>query len=227
MIIENYNDLNVLRDDLLPGGTKSILLPHIIDKDKKYIYASPVYGSFQIALSSYCKNNTYIVCAKRKNLHYNTLKCKEYGANIVEVPYGYLSVIEKYARELCNKIDGAVKLTFGANTNENKLLLTERVKQVIQKLGKEPEEIWVAIGSGTLVESILNATHDSKVFGVQVGQEYCNTHPRLKILKYHKSFDKVSNFKAPFQSMPNYDLKAYEYCMKYKESKDVLFWNVF
>jgi len=226
MIIKNYEGVNVLRDDLLLGGSKSILMPHIINKDMKYVYASPVYGSFQIALSSYCKSNTYIICAKRKNLHYNTLKCKEYGANIIEVPYGYLSVIEKYAKEYSEKIN-AIKITFGANTKENKILLSERMKQVIQKLKREPQEIWVAIGSGTLVESILDATKDSKIFGVQVGHEYKNTHERLKILKYHKSFDKVSNFKAPFQSMPNYDLKAYEYCMRYKESKDVLFWNVF
>ena len=54
--IEQYKGVNVLRDDLLKGGTKSILMPSIIGDDLEYVYASPVYGGFQIALSAYCKS---------------------------------------------------------------------------------------------------------------------------------------------------------------------------
>ena len=100
------------------------------------------------------------------------------------------------------------------------------MKQIIKELGREPKEIWCAIGSGTLVDSILMATESAKVYGVQVGAEYKKTHDRLTILKYHKGFDKASKHKAPFDSVPNYDLKAFEYCEKYKASDDVLFWNV-
>jgi hypothetical protein len=74
--------------------------PHI----KEYVYASPVYGGFQIAISIFCKNNNIkatIFCAKRTKQHANTLKCIEHGANVVEVPYGYLSVVEKKAIEYC------------------------------------------------------------------------------------------------------------------------------
>lgn len=53
--IEQHFGVNVLRDDLLPGGTKSILMPSIIGDSLEYVYASPVYGGFQIALSEYCK----------------------------------------------------------------------------------------------------------------------------------------------------------------------------
>jgi len=48
--IEKHKGVNVLRDDLLIGGTKSILMPSIIGDDLEYVYASPVYGGFQIAL---------------------------------------------------------------------------------------------------------------------------------------------------------------------------------
>ena len=43
--IEKHNNVYVLRDDLLPGGSKSILMNHILDPNyDEYIYASPVYG---------------------------------------------------------------------------------------------------------------------------------------------------------------------------------------
>lgn len=228
MIIENHFGVNVLRDDLLPGGTKSILMPSIIGEANEYVYASPVYGGFQIALSEYCKTvnkKATIVCAKRKEMHPNTKQCLNAGANIIEVNCGYLSVVEKHARDYCQQTE-AVKLEFGANTIENKLLIAERVRQVINVIGHEPEEIFCAIGSGTLVESILQATESSKIYGISVGKEYQNQDKRLTVIKHHLSFDKESKFVTGFKSMPNYDLKAFEYCIKYKKSNDTLFWNV-
>jgi hypothetical protein len=47
------------------------------------------------------------------------------------------------------------------------------------------------------------------------------------VIKYNKPFDKPSTFKSPFPSMKNYDLKAWEMCMKYKKTDDVFFWNVY
>ena len=228
IVIEQHNGINVLRDDLLPGGTKSILMPSIIGDDLEYVYASPVYGGFQIALSAYCQSvnkKATIFCAKRKQMHENTLKCLQLGANVIEVPFGYLSVVTKRANDYCIE-NGAKKLEFGANTIENKILIGNRVREVIKQLGKEPEEIWCAIGSGTLVDSILMATDQAKIYGVEVGAKYAGSHERLTVLKYPKSFDKLSKFVAGFPSMPNYDLKAIELCIKHKQSNDVLFWNV-
>lgn len=226
--LEKHNGITVLRDDLLTGGTKSILMPSIIGDSEEYVYASPVYGGFQIALAAYCQKvgkKSTIFCAKRKNQHENTLQCIGYGAKIVEIPYGYLSVVEKRARDYCEET-GAEKLVFGGSSMENKILIGDRMREIISELGREPKEIWCAVGSGTLVDSILMATSTAKVFGVEVGVEYKETHPRLTIMKYDKPFDKPSKHKAPFPSVPNYDLKAFEYCEKYKESDDVLFWNV-
>jgi len=226
--LEKYNGITVLRDDLLTGGTKSILMPSIIGDATEYVYASPVYGGFQIALSAYCQKvgkKATIFCAKRKIKHANTLECIKYGATIKEIPYGYLTVVEKHAKDYC-KETGAEKLIFGANTIENKIIIGNRMRKIIRTLKREPKEIWCVIGSGTLVSSILEATTTAKVYGVQVGAEFKGNHKRLTVLKYHKSFDKASKHKADFKSVPNYDLKGFEYCEKYKKSDDVLFWNV-
>lgn len=228
--IEEYNGVKVLRDDLLPGGTKSILMQHILDdKYDEYVYASPVYGAFQIALSIWCNMNNKkatIFCAKRKELHPNTIKCLRYNANVIEVESGYLNVVNKRAEDYCKKTK-SLKLQFGANTDEAKNIISDRMRGVINVIGHEPKEIWCPIGSGTLVESILMATEKSKVIGVQVGAEYTKKNKRLLVIKYDKPFDKPSTFISPFPSMKNYDLKAWEMCMKYKKSDDVFFWNVY
>jgi len=226
--IEEHEGILVLRDDLLPGGTKSVLMPKLIGDAAEYVYATPVYGAFQIALANYCKSKgikATIFCARRKNKHPNTITAKQAGATIVEVDHGYLSVVEKKAKDHCERT-GAVKLVFGAKTPEAIKIISERCKAVIKEIGKEPDEIWCAVGSGTLVEGILAATKTAKVFGVVVGIDYKNDHPRLNLIKYRKPFDKVSNYKAPFPSMANYDLKAWEMCDTLSKSENCLFWNV-
>jgi hypothetical protein len=156
-IIKNHYGIFVVRDDLLEGGTKSILMSHI-DKSyiKEFVYASPVYGGFQVAISAYCKKmgkQATIFCAKRNIKHPNTLKCLEYGAQVIEVDYGYLSVIEKKAREYCLDKEGVHKIVFGAKTEENKKILGQRIKYVLDYVN--PDEIWCAIGSGLLVSAIM------------------------------------------------------------------------
>jgi hypothetical protein len=236
IVIEKHNEIYVLRDDLLLGGTKSILMNNI-DKPNinEFVYASPVYGGFQIALSAYCNSvgkKATIFCAKRKTKHYNTQKCIEHNANIIEVPFGYLSVVEKKAREYCYNKNNVEKIIFGANCDENKKIICDRVKSVINHLNFIPDEIWCAIGSGTLISSILMAVNESvKIFGVQVGAEFIpdKKYPNLTIIKYPKPFDKESKISIKFPSTPNYDKKAFELCLQYNKNinnKKILFWNV-
>jgi threonine dehydratase len=246
--IEDHYGITVLRDDLLVGGTKSVLMPSIDDDINitEFVYASPVYGGFQIALSAYCKTvnkKATIVCAKRNLKHPNTLKCIEYGANIIEVEYGYLSVVEKKARDYCYEKPHIKKIVFGTKSEETIQLISNRMTQVLQllkKRGRYPDEIWCAVGSGTLISGIVKAVPESiTVIGVQVGAEFIpdEQNQNLMIVKYPKSFEKESNLIIDFPSMPNYDLKAFEMCLEYYNKyyndknckhtkKNILFWNV-
>ena len=263
---ENQNGIYVLRDDLLPGGTKSILidsLVHVCDNVNELVYASPCYGGFQIALSIFCKNNNKkatVFCAKRKIRHPNTETCVQNGATVVEVPYGYLSVVEKHAREYVRAREPGVtlKIAFGANSPESINIIASRAKRVIETFyttyGTPPDEIWCAVGSGTLISGIIQACNEIqgeplhpcskgpegsplKIYGVQVGKEF-NGHNSLNVtmIVYPKPFEYASKLKVNFPSMPNYDLKAFETCLEYNknksidanidENKKVLFWNV-
>ena len=283
IVIEKYKNqhgIYVLRDDLLPGGTKSILIDSLLVNHhhvNELVYASPCYGGFQIALSIYCKNNNKkatIFCAKRKIRHPNTEICIQNGANVVEVPYGYLSVVEKHAREYVREprfphtpslqtkgiILGAggvlvgglaplvpLKIAFGANSPENITIIASRAKRVIESFtnfyGKPPDEIWCAVGSGTLISGIIQAVAEMqgaqcltpncqapcskesegsplKIYGVQVGKEFNGSQfSNVTILVYPKPFEYASKLKIDFPSMPNYDLKAFELCLEYNKNK--------
>ena len=191
---ENQTGIYVLRDDLLPGGTKSILLDSLLINHhdvNELVYASPCYGGFQIALSIFCKNNNKkatIFCAERKLRHPNTEICIQNGANVIEVPYGYLSVVEKHSREYIrdsilqkkksisiNSKGGVLgaqclaplvplKIAFGANSPENINIIASRAKRVIELFsemyGTPPDEIWCAVGSGTLISGIIQAVSE-------------------------------------------------------------------
>jgi len=142
---------------------------------------------------------------------------------------GYLSFVQHRAKQYCNDNPQAHYIDFGAYSEVNIHLLSNRCRMVIEKLGKEPDEIWVAVGSGTLLTSILKATTTTRIYGVVVGAE-CDIHDeRVTLIQYHKPFNYESKFATPFPSNPNYDRKAFEILMQHRGDdcdKSVLFWNV-
>ena len=233
--IEKHNRFHILRDDLLPGGTKSIIADHIIqlNNDKnKFVYASPVYGGFQIALSHYCKlhnKKSIIFSAEHKKQHSNTKRCRQLGAYVVDVSPGYLSVVTHRAKQYVKDNDDACYINFGAYDSTHIKLIAERTRQVIESLGCEPTQIWCAVGSGTLVQGILEGTTTAHICGVQVGKSVTITHPRLTIFNYDKPFHYETTYPTPFPSMPNYDRKAFEImniCLRGSPEGNILFWNV-
>ncbi|SHK93238.1 Pyridoxal-phosphate dependent enzyme [Chitinophaga jiangningensis] len=231
MIIEQHNGILVLRDDLLLGGTKSIFIQQLLNPTaKQFVYASPVYGGFQIALSAICQHigkKAIIFCAKRKNPHANTLRCEQLGAEIHQVNAGYLSVVTAKAKEYCRLVPDSELLPFGANSELAINAIATRCRLLIATIGVEPDTIVCAVGSGTLLQGILRGTTTSKVIGVQVGKECSVAHPRFTRYVYPKPFEKESSCNSPFPSCSNYDLKAWEVLNDLQPIPGVtVFWNV-
>ena len=232
MTIEVHNGVHVLRDDLLPGGTKSVFLDKILDPEKSvYVYASPVYGAMQIALARYAKSigkEAAIFCANRKEPHENSLEAKRSGATVYQAPFGYLNNCQAKAKEFAKSNNGQY-IEFGANYPVAIDAIAYRMKSITEQLGYEPDQIFCAVGSGTLIKGIIAGTQQAEIIGIQVGAEVKDQlSTRARLVKYPKSFEEVSKIRAPFPSCRNYDLKAWEYCLKIKkEGQRVLFWNVF
>ncbi len=231
----------VVRDDLLPGGTKSVLVDALMggredDGVEEYVYASPCEGGFQVALAHgavrHGKRAT-IVCARRQERHPNTQAVASLGAGLVEVFPGYLSTVQARAREYVAGLPRARLLTFGGHEDGAVETIAARMRAVLSLLPRPPSVVWCAVGSGSLLEGIVAGTDArTRVVGVQVGKPYprADTLPgRVQLRTYPAKFPARSRCAAPFPCMAHYDRKAYE-CMVREESTAseplVLFWNV-
>jgi hypothetical protein len=90
-----HNNILVVRDDLFPGGTKARFLPLLFTGADEVVYASPAEGSAQTALATVAKQlgkRATIFVAERTNPHDR------------QVPYGYLSTVQKRAEEYSTAI---------------------------------------------------------------------------------------------------------------------------
>ena len=96
---------------------------------KEYVYASPVEGGFQLALSKNLGKQATIFVAKRNTMHDNQKEILENGSKVIEVPFGYLSNVESKARHYSEAENKGRKLIeWGGSTYVD--LITNRAKQV-------------------------------------------------------------------------------------------------
>jgi hypothetical protein len=221
-VIELHDNIYVVRDDLIPGGTKRRALWVFLDhQHDEYVYASPVFGAAQVALAHTCREQgkrATIFCAKRKILAPLTVRAIEAGATIVEVPFGMLSNVTAKARAYCAEY-GARLLPFGLDAPMFLLALAD----VAMKLPVQPTEVWSIASSGTLTRALQMAWPDATFYGVKVGH-----HPdagKATIYTADEAFDQPARFPPPFPSMPEFDAKAWR-IVKQHASPGALFWNV-
>ena len=221
-VIEELNGFLIVRDDLVPGGTKARILPSLLQGPaSEYVYASPAYGYAQVALAhataAIGKRGT-VFTAKRSEPHARTWEAKKAGAKIVMVPNGYLSNVTAKARAYCN-LTGAVLLPFGLDMPE----FLEGFAAFARSLPITPSEVWCVAGSGVLCRSLQLAWPHAKVNAVQVGTKPSIGRATLYVAP--EKFEQDGKEPPPFPSCSNYDAKVWRF-MRLHASPGALFWNV-
>lgn len=223
-VVETRDGFLIVRDDLLPGGTKRRGIPALFAEHPgktEFVYASPVQGYAQIALAFACadagKKGT-VFLAKRAIRHPRTLAAIEAGANVVEVAPGYLTNVQAKARVYCRE-RGAVLLPFGLDCEE----MIEALADVARSLRLAPSEVWVASGSGTLTRALQRAWPEARHFAVQVGKEPWPG--KADLLVAPEKFEQDAKEPPPFPSCGNYDAKVWRF-FRERAKPGALFWNV-
>ncbi|KZB51141.1 pyridoxal-phosphate dependent enzyme [Thalassospira xiamenensis] len=220
-VLEHHEGVAVIRDDLLPGGTKSrFLMPYLKGIDAgEVVYAGPAQGGAQVALAITAyqagKQATLFVPARKERTPYTGL-AELYGARIIEVSPGYLSVLKARAAEYCRK-RGAHLLPFGLDMPE----AIEEIAKAALSLDVSPNEVWCAAGSGVLAKALAKAWPNARICAVEVGKAAPKAAYSASI-----PFDRKCPNQPPFPSNPYYDAKAWQECLKHKVGDGVLFWNV-
>lgn len=226
--------VNVLREDLLPGGSKLRFLPALCKGATEIIYASPACGGAQVALAVMGHETGQTITifhAARKERHEMQARAAEYGARFVPVPYGYLSNVQAKARSHAHA-GGGLLLPLGFDTPAAQIDYMKFVYQVRADLFSEPDEIWLAAGSGMIARCIASAFTKTRIVAVSVGKDLHDSMgffspPNLYLLQHPLPFEKPTKAECPFPSCANYDRKAWEMLtMRQGDSRNILFWNV-
>ena len=227
-VIKEYDGIKVVRDDLLNGGTKRrAFTTYIKSKPEidEFVYASPRQGYAQLSLAYACRDlgKKATVTIPEGQRYWLTHKSEELGANIIEVPMGFLTNIQAKAKKYCFN-NGAHLIPFGGDHP----VIIEAMRQTALSIGIEPTEVWTVMSSGVLSRGLQGAWPDAKVYGVRIGH---NTTPREQgraetfksDYKFHQECKKPE--RPPFPSSLTYDSKAWSFIREYA-SDGALFWNV-
>lgn len=220
-IIVEHEGFLVVRDDLLPGGTKRRALHVLLDHHDEYVYASPVQGAAQIALAYVCRDagtQATIFCAKRNTLHPYTEEAATLGARIEQVPMGFLSHVSAKAREYCART-GAKLLPFGLDHPD----IIAELADVARQLPIKPLEVWSITSSGVLTRALQCAWPAATFYGVRVGAE--PVAGRATVFIASERFEQKARIKPPYPSNVYYDAKLWSF-VKQHATRGALVWNV-
>ena len=227
-VIKEYDGIKVVRDDLLSGGTKRRAFT-IYVKSKpevdEFVYASPRQGYAQLSLAYACRDlgKKCTVTVPQGERYWLTNKAVEVGANIIEVPMGYLTNIQAKAKKYCFD-NGAHLIPFGGDHP----VIIEAMTQTALSLNVNPKEVWTVMSSGVLSRGLQAAWPNAKVYGVRIGHNTTRREQgRAETFKSKYKFQQECKEpeRPPFQSSLTYDSKAWTF-IKEHAGKDCLFWNV-
>lgn len=224
-IVRTHEGIEVVRDDLLTGGTKTRFISRMFERHEHIVYASPAEGGAQTALATAARamgRRATIFVAKRRRPHSRSLMAKALGAAVYQVSPGYLAVVRARARAFCDAT-GATHLPFGMDTPEAVAIIAEAAAST----GVAPDEVWCAAGSGVLARALARAWPDARRCVVQVGRTLTPAEVAgARIYVYPAPFGATARSRPPFASCPHYDAKAWEMCRQHHGQGTVLFWNV-
>jgi hypothetical protein len=212
--VERHGHVLVVRDDLIPGGSKRRVIDRLLVGGDEFVYASPAYGYAQIALAHACRaagKRATIFTAKRSDMHQRTREAAQAGARVVMVPYGYLSNVKAKATAYCNAT-GAILIPFGMDLP----IFGEAFAQIAAAIDTPPPaEVWTVAGSGTLSRALQAAWPAAQFHAVRVGAD-----PRAGRAALHvapERFEDDARDPPPF--------KAWQFIRKLA-APGALFWNV-
>lgn len=220
-VVERHGAILVVRDDLLPGGTKRRVIDRLLVGADEFVYASPAYGYAQVALAYACRDlglRATIVTAARRVPHPRTVEAAAAGARIIPVPCGYLTVVRAAARRYADE-SGARLLPFGFDDPAFVAALAD----IARSLPVTPSELWSVAGSGTLNRALQLAWPNARAYAVRVGQP-----PHVgaaTLLTAPEPFERDAKEPPPFPSTANFDAKAWRFICR-QACQDAVFWNV-
>jgi hypothetical protein len=240
--------LYVVRDDLLPAGTKQrAVIPLLQELSRKGVsrltYASPFAGFAQVALAYGCRalGLRCTIYSERDpsqrgmEAHPFALLAQGWGAQVVLVKN--LEEGERRATDLA--ITGsAYKIPLGFHCREFQShfqqVVASSLESIRAKLDFLPKRIWLPVGSGTLAHAFYQAAPRATQFccvDVHVLRESdarirsLRELPRVQYFSAQERFHEQAIQLPPISSNLHYDAKLWSFISRNAQNGD-LWWNV-
>lgn len=220
-VIENYNGIDVVREDLLAAGSKARAGEALIAmcESDTVVYVQPRFGYAGISLTELCKKYDkklvlFMPASKEVSEHQAYCienKCEYHFHRIAAMP-NLNKIAQAYAKE-----NGSFFIPLGLKHP----LVTAMIIKTAIKI-PEPKRFWTAFSTGVLNRALQKAWPNAEAYGLAVARNIqAGEKGRAKIIAHYQDFHKDSKIKPPFPSASNYDAKVWEYL-----TPGDLFWNV-
>ncbi len=236
--------VHVVRDDLLPGGTKQRALDEFIaanNEHEEFVYAGPTSGFAQIAITLACrrmgKQAVLFLVNASNHRPYLSIWCRKNGAKVT-IMQKKLTYVEKEAQLYTTNKDKSFLIPFGLDCPVYAELLYKQLRAAVPP-ELAPKRLWTTIGSGTILQTLARIWPDAELLPVQVGKKAWEDqyspdvwkrmggYERIKLLAAPQPFfaPVPTELMPPYPSVATYDAKVWQQVLLYAEDGDYI-WNV-
>jgi 1-aminocyclopropane-1-carboxylate deaminase/D-cysteine desulfhydrase-like pyridoxal-dependent ACC family enzyme len=238
--INQYDGIYVLRDDLLPGGTKRRSIESFVKQTnfKEYIYPGTSRGAAIVALgyavAKYRKKGVVFI-AERKTPNELMQEALDAGEGYLEykyIPMGFYPKIKKACERYCKDDDLKIYIKSGNDTP----FAVNHIAQVAAEVGKHKgpfDVVLAACSSGTLIRGIQRSGIADRYVGVATGQKGINPGPLAEVIAHNElqkfEANPPKDLRPPYPTVLNYDGKVWQYALVEKKKNPnarILVWNV-
>jgi len=232
-IIKVHDDIFVVRDDLVPGGTKSFFIKQELAESNQehFVYPGTAYGAAIVAFAAAAnesKKYAHIFSAERK-IKTDFIEDAEWmGGDYViwhPVKMGYYSNVSSKAKKFAEQNNYHL-FPCGFRGEFAVLRIAARARLIDDKF----DAVFSACASGTLQLGLQMADIGEKYFAIGTGMKN-PFHGKATLIEHYniQKFEQKAKILPPFPTVPNYDGKVWQYAIEYKKqhpNERVLFWNV-
>lgn len=243
---KRHGNVFVIRDDRLPGGTKQrAAVPFVTrlktDGIKTCVYASPSSGYAQIALAKSCEiaGVRCVIFAERLNgriSNFTREACASLTTSIEMCESLAAAEIDAQAFAGQQADTFKVPLGFASLAFKADLLdaISERWHNFTQQIGRQPDRIWLPVGSGTLLSIMrLLLPADCCIMAVDVGVlpendkriQAAKSTSNTEYVRLNLPFSMPAVVQPPVPSNSYYDAKLWQVIEQHGKDGDV-WWNV-
>jgi hypothetical protein len=235
--------IRVVRDDLLPGGTKQRSMVPTLAKlsESEVVLPAANQGFAQVAVAVAAnmtgKVGTVFIADRAKETPATQL-ARKLGGNLKPVRPGYMTVIKKrshdYVDQRNHEEPGSTRLfALGGDDPVFESTLLSELRKAVPAGFRIPKRVWVAVGSGVLLRVIGQLWPKAELLGVVVGMKQTADQilgaERAKncqlFVEEKLAFEKPTRDLPPWPTVANYDGKLWKFIKEFGQEGDLV-WNV-